>query len=645
MKIEKLKINAFGNIKNKEIELNEHINILQGNNESGKSTLLKYIINIFYGCSKNKKGKEISDYDKYKPWTGEEFSGKINYILDSGDKYEVFRDFSKKNPVIYDEYLKDISKDFNIDKTNGNQFFIDQTGIDEITFLSTLVSEQQKVKIEQNTQNSILQKLANIAGTGDDNISFKKAVDKINKKQVEEIGTSRTQGRPINVIKEEKFKLQDEIGELENFKERKLEIQREKQEIEKELVEIEEKEKVIKQIKIVKEKQELEEEKIKLNKQVISTQEERKKELQQNLEKVIQENKNIVSKKDNKKTNSKNNKFKILILILFILGIACIIYNSIILKNNIFMAISIIEILISSICFVILNRIDKKKISKEKEENEKVREVKNILEKIETEIRVLDNNIMMQQNQINEQLEKIDKEKQIEKNQIKNQKNELEKIIDELFLLSNIQLSYELQKTEEEKNKKTLEYHSIKLEEGEIDSKLEKIALFEEQLEELNKREEELNKNNEAIELAKEILEIAYQKMKQDVTPKITEQLSNTINNISDGKYKKIVLHEEESIMVEKENGEYISLDRLSIGTIDQLYLSLRLAMAKEVSKESMPIILDEAFAYYDEERLKNILIYLDSEFKDRQIIIFTCTNREKEILKQCNINHKIVEL
>lgn len=74
---------------------------------------------------------------------------------------------------------------------------------------------------------------------------------------------------------------------------------------------------------------------------------------------------------------------------------------------------------------------------------------------------------------------------------------------------------------------------------------------------------------------------------------------------------------------------------------MDQLYLSLRLAMAKELTNESMPIILDEAFAYYDEERLENILNYLHTEFANHQIIIFTCTNREKEIFDKLNIEYQ----
>ena len=59
-----------------------------------------------------------------------------------------------------------------------------------------------------------------------------------------------------------------------------------------------------------------------------------------------------------------------------------------------------------------------------------------------------------------------------------------------------------------------------------------------------------------------------------------------------------------------------MSAEKLSGGTIEQLYLSLRLSMAKEISDENMPIILDEAFAYYDDERLKNTLEFLSNKFK-----------------------------
>ena len=83
----------------------------------------------------------------------------------------------------------------------------------------------------------------------------------------------------------------------------------------------------------------------------------------------------------------------------------------------------------------------------------------------------------------------------------------------------------------------------------------------------------------------------------------------------------------------------------MSVGTIDQLYLSLRLSMTEDLSKEKMPIILDEAFAYYDTQRLENILKYLVNTYPDRQIMIFTCTEREKDVLTKLNIPYNLIHL
>ena len=133
--------------------------------------------------------------------------------------------------------------------------------------------------------------------------------------------------------------------------------------------------------------------------------------------------------------------------------------------------------------------------------------------------------------------------------------------------------------------------------------------------------------------------------MKQNVTPKFTKNLSKLVEQITNGKYKKVSIHEEEGLIVELENGEYIPAGLLSAGTIDQLYLSLRLAMLDEISKEKMPIILDEAFAYSDDERLENSLSFLIEQSKEHQVILLTCTKREKEILDKLRIDYEWVEI
>ena len=58
-----------------------------------------------------------------------------------------------------------------------------------------------------------------------------------------------------------------------------------------------------------------------------------------------------------------------------------------------------------------------------------------------------------------------------------------------------------------------------------------------------------------------------------------------------------------------------------------------------------MPIVLDETFAYYDDERLKNVLEFLVKEAEKRQVFIFTCSNREKELLEKINLEYNSIEL
>ena len=269
MKINKIKINSYGKLKNKEINLENNLNIIYGKNESGKSTLLKFILNIFYGASKNKKGKDISDFEKYKPWDSEEFSGKLTYELDNNNKYEIYREFNKKNPNIFNENGEDIIKKFNIDKNKGSEFFFEQTQITEEMFLSTSMAMQQEVKIEKNNQNILIQKISNLLETGEDKISYKKAIEKINKKQLDEIGTDRSREKPINIIRKNIEINEQKINELKNYENIQYEIDEQEKIIKNKLEKKELKNNLLKEIKINKEKNNIENEKIKIKENII----------------------------------------------------------------------------------------------------------------------------------------------------------------------------------------------------------------------------------------------------------------------------------------------------------------------------------------------------------------------------------------
>ena len=268
MNLQKLKINAYGKLKDKELEFKDHINIIYGKNEAGKSTILKFITNMLYGISKNKNGKPYSDFEKYKPWEGEDFSGKIEYALDNGETFEVFRDFRKKNPQIFNEQKEDISKQFNIDKSRGNEFFYEQTKMDETLFLSTIVINQEEVKLEKNEQTILIQKIANLVGTGEDNVSYKRAIDRINRRQLEEIGTQKSREKPLNVLLRENENLETEKIELEKYRNTRYEIEENKRNLLEKFSNSEMELEYLNEIKKIYEEEKIENEKIKIKENI-----------------------------------------------------------------------------------------------------------------------------------------------------------------------------------------------------------------------------------------------------------------------------------------------------------------------------------------------------------------------------------------
>ncbi len=623
MKIKEIKINNYGILKNKKINFENKLNIIYGKNESGKSTLLNYIKNIFYGISKNKNGKNISEYEKYLPWNEEEFSGKIKYELDNGENFEVFRDFKKKNPKIFNSNLEDVSGQFNIDKKDGSKFFYDQTKVDEDMFSSTVLSMQQEVKLSKSDQNVLVQKVANLAASGEDTVSYKRALDRLNRSQLEEVGTERSQEKPINKIRKRLEDTLIDIETIENKKDSLENLQGQIEEIKQEIEKKELKNYAILELHKIKSVNEIEKEKIKVKEEINNEKKEKINKL--NLEKNELDRKKEINDLNNKKNIKIKQKNKILNYLLLIL----------------------IPILL--IIFFITKKINNKKynLNNKNNINNLDEEIENKIINLNTQINILNEEILEQNKIISEENNKLNLNYNLLlENLIKKyNNNEIINLINNLKENSLENINYYIHKNQEEINNKKIEKNKIDIDIENINNNLENLINLEEEKIKLQEELKQLENKNNSFNIAKEVLQIAYEKMKNNVTPKFTKNLSQTINKISNGKYNKVTINDEEGLMVELENGEYITADRLSIGTIDQLYLSLRLSMAEEISEEKMPVILDEAFAYFDDYRLENALKFLVEELEENQIILFTCTKREEEILNRLNIKYNLIEL
>lgn len=676
MRIDNLKINAYGNIKNKDISLNKGINIIHGANESGKSTLLSYIVNSFYGISKTKDGREISDYEKYKPWEGSEFSGRIKYTLNDNSQYEIFRDFNKKNPKIYNERLEDITDNFEIDKKDGSKFFVEQTGVDKQTYLSTVVSMQQEVRLEEKEQNLLIQKIANLAGTGEDNVSYKKALGKLQDKIRDEIGTNKTTQKPINIIEKEIEEINRKIEEIRPYKDKKYGIDAEKEELKDQIKELEIERKILQELReneLIenenKKEIQIKENNIKENASKVLTLKNKMKELE-DIEKSIGENvsklqSEIESKKQNQEENKevKSTSKKSIYLVIAVALIIVAVVFAVIVKNYVLAGIPLVLSIVDVIILAITQNEKKREIQEQKNKQEENRikiaqEIENLTKELqdkEEEKRDLDSQISMikgqllllenNNEQISAQVNKIKTDLLNTQNQDKNQiitkyqtKIPIEKI-------NSIIDSNNLHSLEEQLNTNKIKLTGLEIEENTILPQLDNLVNLEERLEADRQKKTELLQKEEVINLAIENLNKAYEEMKTTITPKFTNNLSEGIKEITNNKYEKVAINDENGMIIENARGEYIEANKLSTGTIDQLYLALRLSMIKDLSKETLPIILDETFAYFDNARLEKIIQYLNEKAKEHQTIIFTCTNREKEILDNLKIEYNYIEL
>ena len=699
MKIKNIKVNAYGNIENKDINLEEGINIIHGANESGKSTLLNYIISIFYGISRNKDGKVLSDYEKYKPWNSNEFSGRISYKLENGEKYEIFRDFNKKNPKIYNDKLEDISDRFETDKKDGSKFFIEQMGIDKQMYLSTVVSTQEEVRLDEKNQNMLIQKIANLAGTGEDNVSYKKALIKLQEKIRDEIGTNKTSQKPINIIEKEIVEINNKIVETEKYRNRKYEIDAEKEQILSELKELEQQKQILQELQNsmkseeeTKNRLEIREKNRKDNiakineltnqKNTINAESERvqsaKNHLQdiikghkENIEKLNSEIEKIANEKEETQEKEKPSISFIVITVVLAIALIC---SIILIKNYIVSGILGVA-LIANIVFYVINK-NKQKVNKaklrekinqekqykrEKLENQKQQIIANVnttekeLEKQEEEEKQVNSELSMLKGQIilleknNEKItEEIEQDNKVIKEESNKNKQQIiekykDKNINDLLYINDYQ-NY-ISKIEETINNNRIRIKGLEIEYNTIVPQLDEMVVLEEKREADKEKLAELREKESIINIAIENLMDAYEEMKTTITPKFTKNLSESIQKISSNKYNKVTINDENGMIIENNRGEYVEAIKLSTGTIDQLYLALRLSMIDELSKENLPIILDESFAYSDNSRLKNMLQYLTSDLNNHQTIIFTCTDREQKMLEEMNIPYNVVEL
>ena len=148
----------------------------------------------------------------------------------------------------------------------------------------------------------------------------------------------------------------------------------------------------------------------------------------------------------------------------------------------------------------------------------------------------------------------------------------------------------------------------------------------------LRKRIADLEETAAALDMAQQTLAVATEQLQRRFAPRIAERAKDLFAKLTGGRYDRLNLTRELTVDAAAA-GEMTmrSAQWRSEGTVDQLYIALRLAVAEELVPDA-PLVLDDALVRFDDQRLKNALSLLVEATASKQVILFTCQNRETQI-------------
>lgn len=749
MKIIRLDLISFGRFNNYTIEFGDKFNLIYGLNESGKTTISKFIEGVFYGFVKPylKRTVYTEDYEKYRPWNNENYEGSI--LVEKDDKrYVIYRNFKEKYFNIFNETTGNNETDldgFNRDNLSfpGEYFFKMPSDI----FTSTVFSNLKELDSENKNVNSIVDMLLNSSDSNNDSVSFKKALDNLEKMK-SSIGTKQSKSKPLGSLYQKKFDLEDEIKNINNdkkeyedslnklneykFKHERLLLNKEK------LVSLHKKNDIEKiedaknyKMQILKEKASLLDtiSKIKyindINEDDVNSLEHENKILNENRIKFNELSKKkkllnkdyyqLKAKLSNYETisnyieeinnlNGKLNGIAKLNIKLIVIGLIF----TIIASAMIYMMGKTKEFVIAPIVFVLyyivvifLNKLRKLSFTRQLNKIvQKINQITNMSYKSHNEVindfrydSNMDKSIDYL-NTLEEQINGIDLRLDSIINEDENSKSKINSILSSSKNLKNVdvedyrrkrieydQLIHRISDKDDQLQKISSEYDfsilldnvdsdSIKLDDNdikdinvlnkEIDESIEKNAKLYERTKILEKsvnllleKEEKLSDINEniqkyeneiiSIELAMDLINKSINKLHKNFIPRINKKVSEMMAYSTKDKDRFRV---DENLDVSIYDGvKFYEQKHLSSGTFDLLSVFIRISVLEELMGLDYLMILDDCFVQLDDVRYKKCLDLLFKISNNNQIILFSCQNRDEQLLNELDIIYKKIEL
>ena len=182
----------------------------------------------------------------------------------------------------------------------------------------------------------------------------------------------------------------------------------------------------------------------------------------------------------------------------------------------------------------------------------------------------------------------------------------------------------------------------------ELEKRLDHLAHCKDQTESLKQvlaENDRIREEITAIDLALETMTKLSATIRDSFGLYLNKTASELISGITGGIYDSMSVDESLNVFMNPRT-RLVPVEQVSSGTMDQIYLALRLAAAKLIQPEGdyMPLIFDDSFVLYDEDRLHTALKWLKKAYPG-QIIIFTCHQREAQMMTADQIAYHLVTM
>ena len=634
MIIKDIRLINFGKFHDTEIHFERGLNIVYGENEAGKTTIHTFIRGMLFGIDKQRgKASGKDTYTKYEPWINPEVYRGMMRVENDGKDYRFERNFNKneKSFRVIDE---DLGRE--LDDNEIKQLF---RGLDESCYYNTISISQIGSATDKELENILKNYAANLGSTKSMEIDMKQALTSLDAERKEIISENKV-GSKESVIRDmeetaeeiEMSKREQDtiISEIDLDRSKEAELLAKKQDLAgKDAVRLEE------MTKYSARKENLYNEIMQLNHEIdkasrtlteITAQ---KGEMEKQLE-----SKGIPTREVMERVSNALNKATNIPIVFALITVVCLgcsigmfmanpelldFSSKGILKIGIPAGLAL-AFLIATIVKFFMNVKSKERLA------ENLKETKLIMDKLDA----LNNEKTYTERQLDNRRANLSVAKESLKNLEESE-------------LSSDDYSEEIKELDEEY---AVLKEKIGKEQGVLEQKQEQDIELEKHIENLKAKLQSI-KNAEieirALENAKrEIEEIAYE-VRNSFGRRLNEKASCYMSKITNGKYNNIVIDDNLNVSVNGRNA-LISSFKLSKGTVEQIYMALRLAAADIIfENDTKPILLDDTFAMYDNKRMGNTMKFMAENLD--QVIVFSCHTREKVMADKLGLVYHLKKL